>query len=192
MLLTALELGDIHCGCWAFKLHSSAGLLIDLDRRTLRALLTACGENSYLTEAKELYKICKSKASYPIQSVEAPRTIHLNTAMTYVEIKLEIESYLEWVYRYLCELQMDGNMLDTSNFYLRVHIEWVNDPVAYKMPYLCRVPRTEMAAYSMVQNLLMAEFGMEGTIDDCQGYTYVYVLSEHVKTYLEKLDAQGL
>ncbi|XP_052102036.1 uncharacterized protein LOC127735771 isoform X2 [Mytilus californianus] len=191
LIIGALECGDFHAGCWTFKVHSQANVSRDLDRRTIRALLTACGENNYLVEAKELYKICKAKSAYPMQSIEAPRTIHLTSVMTYVEIKLEVESYLEWVYRHLCDIQMDGNVLEVKHFFIRVQLEWISDPVAYKMPYLCRVPRTEMAANNMVLSLFLEEFGMGGRIEYENQKYYIYILWDHVRKYLEKLDAQG-
>ncbi|XP_063434516.1 uncharacterized protein LOC134715898 isoform X2 [Mytilus trossulus] len=191
LIIGALECGDFHAGCWTFKVHSQANVSRDLDRRTIRALLTACGENNYLVEAKELYKICKAKSAYPIQSIETPRTIHLTSVMTYVEIKLEVESYLEWVYRYLCDIQMEGKVLEVKHFFIRVQLEWISDPVAYNMPYLCRVPRTEMAANNMVLSLFLEEFGMGGRIEYENQKYYIYILWDHVKKCLETLDAQG-
>ncbi|XP_076104839.1 uncharacterized protein LOC143073300 isoform X4 [Mytilus galloprovincialis] len=191
LIIGALECGDFHAGCWTFKVHSQANVSRDLDRRTIRALLTACGENNYLVEAKELYKICKAKSAYPIQSIEAPRTIHLTSVMTYVEIKLEVESYLEWVYRHLCDIQMEGKVLEVKHFFIRVQLEWISDPVAYKMPYLCRVPRTEMAANNMVLSLFLEEFGLGGRIEYENQKYYIYILWDHVRKCLEKLDAQG-
>jgi hypothetical protein len=191
LILTALDCGDFYVGCLTFKLHSTAQVSQDLNRRILRALLTACGENGYIIEAKELYKICKAKSSYPLQNIQSPRTIHLSTIMTYIEIKLEVESYLEWVYSSLCEFQLEGNLLENSHFLTRVYIERITDPVAYEMPYLCRVPRTESAAYNMVTKLFLDEFGMEGKII-CENKTlFIYLKMEHIRNYLEILDSKG-
>ena len=191
LIVTALDCGDFYVGCLVFKLHSTAQVSQDLDRRILRALLTACGENGYIIEAKELYKICKAKSSYPLQNIQSPRTIHLSTIMTYIEIKLEVESYLEWVYHFLCEFQMKGNLLDNSHFITRVYIERIIDPVAYEMPYLCRVPRTESAAYNMVTKLFLDEFGMEGKIVGENNTLFIYLKMEHIRKYLEILDSKG-
>lgn len=129
IITEGLIIGNTQIAVTAYECYMNSSLKTSLPLATLRSLLASCGDCGEYDKAMQLYERLRNMQIYEVQNcLSIPRYIVLTSILTAVEIHYVISDYLNVYYNYLCERQMDGNVLTYDDLKLAIFMKWYPAP----------------------------------------------------------------